>query len=195
MTARQARRPGAESRPCLPLCAPPPRPPPRPRLALLAPSRPGPRRNTTRRRLHLPGRRYYGQPADPYLPDEDRRLPSFLLSIFPSSCWSHSCRRCHLKTPQAWGREGEGRKTVWKMRLRLRNSRLLPSGRKLLPRPLLPRKSLPGTSFLCQLLRYPQGLLRAHFRDLCHSGKAKLGVRFLARTFTGFAGWKIIYTH
>lgn len=73
----------------------------------LSPQSSGPQHNTRR----LPGRRRYIQPSSsPFSPDEDRRRPSFLLSIFSSSYWSRSCRRCHLKTPPAWGRGRRDRK-------------------------------------------------------------------------------------
>lgn len=60
---------------------------------------------------HLPkvGDTYAQPSSDPFSPDEDRRRPAFPLSIFSSSsCWSHSCSRCHLKTPRPGGGRGRG---------------------------------------------------------------------------------------
>lgn len=57
-----------------------------------------------------PGRRESAQPAssDRSSPDEERRRPAFLLSIFSCRCCSRSYSRCHLRTPQAGGGRGRG---------------------------------------------------------------------------------------
>lgn len=113
---------------------------------------------STRRRLCLPlarGGREYAQPSsDPFSPDEDRRRPAFPLSIFASSCWSRSCSRCHLKTPQAGGGRGRGEERggeARKVRTALAQE-TSPALRPEISRPShLTRKSLPGTCFLCGL--------------------------------------------
>jgi hypothetical protein len=112
---------GAGAHGSRPLCAPPPRAP----LARLpAPASPSPSQlcacrstvpNATRASQvgdDKPG------PPPSSSPDENRRRPSLLLSIL-SCFWSRACRRCHLKTPQACGREGEGKKKARKVRAAL----------------------------------------------------------------------------